>query len=334
MTRPGLPLTLIAVFLLAAEAAPQTPAAASPSPQASPSPASQAAAGSRPRPCTAPKYRHFDFWIGEWDVMGADGTFAGTNRITAVDGGCALLENWSSAGGGYTGRSLNSLGLDRKWHQTWVDSSGLRLELTGELKDTSMVLEGETPALGPQQPAALNRITWTPQSPDLVRQRWETSTDLGKNWTTVFDGMYHRIAGPATPPPSFMDRLSGGWIGQGQLIKRDSHAELSVEAMPGQSLFALRWRNVVMSDPRGLFEGFAVYAAGANGDFNADWWDSGGARYAIKATAAGSAMTAWWGDQGRTVYTLREDGDLEVVDSRKAPDGSWSEFGRVILKRK
>ncbi len=63
-----------------------------------------------PRPCAAPLHRQFDFWIGIWDVTGPAGKFAGINRIEAVDGGCALAESWSSAGGGYTGHSLNSVG--------------------------------------------------------------------------------------------------------------------------------------------------------------------------------------------------------------------------------
>ena len=58
------------------------------------------AAAPPPRPCTAPLHRQFYFWIGRWDVIGSAGKFAGTNQIELVDGGCALFERWSSAGGG------------------------------------------------------------------------------------------------------------------------------------------------------------------------------------------------------------------------------------------
>lgn len=304
--------------------------------QAAPSPSAQASAPvpAQPRPCTAPKYRHFDFWIGQWDVIGANGKFAGTNRISSIDGGCALHESWSAGGGGYTGQSLNSLGLDRKWHQTWVDKSGLRLELTGELVGSSMVLEGETPAFGPQQPAARNRITWTPENPNLVRQHWETSTDEGKTWKTAFDGMYHRIPEPAPVDSSFLSRLQGGWIGEGQLMKRGSHVELTVAPLLGRPLFSLNWRNVVASDPRNLFEGIAIYEDKGRGEFAATWWDSGGARHAITATATDSTLTALWGDRGRTTYSLLTSGDLEVIDSTKRADGTWAEFGRATLKKK
>jgi hypothetical protein len=35
-----------------------------------------------------------------------------------------------------------------------------------------------------------------------------------------------------------------------------------------------------------------------------------------------------------SVYRLLDTGELEVTDSVKRPDGSWSEFGRTLLKRK
>jgi hypothetical protein len=316
----------LALMAVAASGTAQSPAPA-------PSPSSPAPSQG-PRPCTAPIHRHFDFWIGQWDVMGANGNFAGTNRIIAVDGGCALHESWSSGGGGYTGQSLNSVGLDGKWHQTWVDRSGLRLELTGGLVGSSMVLEGETLARGPQQPAALNRITWTPQSPNLVRQHWETSSDQGKTWASAFDGLYHRIPEATAPAPSFLTRLSGGWIGVGQLLERDSHVELRVEPILGRPLFALNWRNVVLSDPRSPFEGIAIYEDTGNGEFVATWWDSQGAKHPVKAGTTESSMTSAWGENGRTVYTLLANGELEVVDSTKRPDGAWDEFGRATLKRK
>ena len=312
------------LLLMASLATPQSQA-----PSPSPAPATPPA-----RPCTAPMYRHFDFWVGRWDVVSPTGQFAGTNRITRIDSGCALHESWSSAAGGYTGQSLNSVGLDRKWHQTWVDSSGLRLELRGGLVGSSMVLEGETPSRDPKLPATKNRITWTPENPDLVRQHWETSTDLGKTWTTSFDGRYHRVADGKEPADSFLTRLQGGWIGTGQLMKGDSHAEMHVDPGIHPTLFNLSWRNVLAGDPRSLFEGAAVYTDRGKGELTAQWWDSRGTAYSIEASVTGDTMTAHWGESGRTVYSLLASGELEVIDSVKGQGGVWSEFGRATLKRK
>ena len=291
-------------------------------------------AAPRPRPCTAPVHRQFDFWIGTWDVIGANGKFAGTNRIELVDGGCALFESWSSGGGGYTGRSLNSVGGDGRWRQTWVDSGGLRLELKGGLVDGKMVLEGETPAAAPGGPPTKNRITWSPEAEGRVRQHWQTSDDGGKTYTTAFDGMYHPVTTPTSGKTSFLRTLQGGWIGTGTVMKRDAHVELTVTPVLGERFVRLQWVNNGGKDGRQLFEGLAIYEEHEDGTLAATWWDSQGARHAVTATVEGSALTALWGERGRTVYRLLETGALEVSDSVKGPDGSWSEFGRSTLKRK
>ena len=295
------------------------------SPQAPPAP---------PRPCTSPVHRQFDFWLGTWDVVGANGRFAGVNRIELVDGGCALYESWSSGGGGYTGRSLNSVGGDGRWRQTWVDAGGLRLELVGGLVDGKMVLEGETPAATAGAPPVRNRITWSPRAEGGLRQHWETSADAGKTWTTAFDGTYHAVKAPVTDQTSFLRTIAGGWIGSGTVMRRESHVELTVTPVLAGKFVRLLWVNSGGKDGRELFEGLAVYEERPDGTFAATWWDSQGSRHAVTAALEGQALTALWGERGRTVYRLLGTGELEVVDSVKRPDGSWGEFGRNVLKRK
>lgn len=287
-----------------------------------------------PAPCTKPVYRQFDFWVGHWDVLNQDGKFVGTNRIERV-GDCFLQENWVAASGGYTGRSLNSVGLDGRWHQTWTDTSGLRLELTGGLIGGAMVMEGDTPSRDPKQETPTrNRISWSPQDEGVVRQLWEVSTDGGKTWGTSFDGRYHPASLPAPTLDGFFNRLAGAWIGSGSVMRRDSHVEFEVKRGVGSTVW-LRWRNVMQGARRDIFEGAGVYAKRKEGGYTATWWDSQGATHPIVATEAqdGSSLTALWGESGKTVYSLIQGGDLEVVDSVKRPDGSWSEFGRSRLKR-
>jgi hypothetical protein len=288
----------------------------------------------RPRPCTAPVHRQFDFWIGTWEVIGANGQFAGINRIEPVDGGCALYESWSSGGGGYTGRSLNSVDGDGRWRQTWVDTSGLRLEIVGGLVDGKMVLEGETPPGAAGGAPTKNRITWIPAADGRIRQHWETSADGGKTYTTAFDGMYHRVTSAASEKTSFLRTLQGGWIGTGSVLKREAHVELAVAPVLGGRFVRLQWTNNGGKDGREQFEGLAIYEERPDGTLTATWWDSQGARHAVTASVEGQALTALWGERGRTLYRLLETGALEITDSVKGPDGSWSEFGRSTLKRK
>jgi len=140
--------------------------------------------------CTAPEYRQFDFWVGEWSVTVPSGKVAGTNRIESILGGCALQEHWSGSQGG-SGTSLNMWNsTDSTWRQVWIDASGSLLELSGALKGNQMVLSGR--ATGPGGGTVLNRITWTPVGEGKVRQLWESSSDDGTTWTVQFDGLYAR----------------------------------------------------------------------------------------------------------------------------------------------
>ena len=141
-------------------------------------------------PCSAPEYRQFDFWLGDWDVFNPDGDLVGTNSIRRIYGGCALEERWQSAGQ-HSGASFNIYNVQRKqWHQTWVDSGGLLLQLDGSFNDGKMVLSGET--MGRNGARVLNRITWESTGPGRVRQLWESSTDGGTTWSVAFDGTYVR----------------------------------------------------------------------------------------------------------------------------------------------
>jgi len=138
--------------------------------------------------CGAPEFHQFDFWIGDWDVADAGGKPVGRNRIAAVQKGCALTEQWEGKGG-VSGTSLNAWDAERRrWHQTWVDSTGGLLLLEGGLVDGKMVLSGT--ANDASGAPARQRITWQKLPDGRVRQTWESSVDGGATWTMVFDGYY------------------------------------------------------------------------------------------------------------------------------------------------
>ena len=146
----------------------------------------------RPQGCTAPEYRQFDFWVGDWSVTDSSGTKPmGSNRITSEEAGCLVHEHWTGAGGG-TGQSFNFYDrVKQVWQQVWVASAaGGNLHLVGKFDGTSMVLEGDR--ANPAGQVVKNRIRWTPQSDGRVRQTWETSTDGGGTWSVSFDGYYKK----------------------------------------------------------------------------------------------------------------------------------------------
>ena len=168
--KPSAVATLVVLLAVAGAARAQTPPPPPPPPPA----------------CQSDEHRQFDFWLGEWEVFLPGGKKAGDSRIESIAAGCALLENWSG-NGGFSGKSVNMYDrIDQRWHQSWVDSSGSRLDLAGVFAEKRMVLSSAAKA-GP-----LQRIAWSVNDDGSVRQLWEASSDEGKTWAVQFDGKYVR----------------------------------------------------------------------------------------------------------------------------------------------
>jgi tetratricopeptide (TPR) repeat protein len=139
--------------------------------------------------------RQFDFWIGEWDayVRGTN-NLAGHSKIEMASGGCMILENWTSVGSPFSGKSMNFVDpVSGKWKQIWVGSgqaTNATEFLNGEYREGAMRFEFETTtAQGAKQ---LVHFHFYNEGPDQVRQFHETSLDAGKTWTTTYDFTYKR----------------------------------------------------------------------------------------------------------------------------------------------
>jgi hypothetical protein len=162
-------------------------------------------ADKKTRPCRHdPRYRAFDYWLGEWDVRrnGAPASSpASENIITLAHEGCVVVENWTAAGGG-TGSSFNIFDASRgKWYQTWVDSSGGLHEYSGNPDEHgNLVYHAEL--AGPPGSAARvpTRLTFFRLSADQVRQLSESTADQGKTWTVNYDLLYTRRPAPIESP--------------------------------------------------------------------------------------------------------------------------------------
>jgi tetratricopeptide (TPR) repeat protein len=140
-------------------------------------------------PCTGDeRHRAFDFWIGEWTVT-QNGQFAGNSSVQPILGHCTIFEQWESAAGTF-GKSFNYYdpGYDH-WRQIWIGDSGSFIEFTGEARDGGIFYTAETidPADGS---VTHHKFEFTVIGEDGVRQYWETSTDGGETWQSIWDGHY------------------------------------------------------------------------------------------------------------------------------------------------
>jgi len=138
--------------------------------------------------CAEKQYRQFDFWLGDWQVTAKTDNVIRTSKISLINDGCTLLEEYSTPSG-YLGKSLNIYVQQTKtWHQTWTDNAGLLLLLKGEYVNGSMVMTGVT--LDKSNNEIINKITWTANTDGTVSQHWQSKQSDEKTWQTLFDGTY------------------------------------------------------------------------------------------------------------------------------------------------
>ena len=146
------------------------------------------------KPCLyAPESRQFDFWVGEWNVVTTAGEKpAGTSRIERILNDCVILENWSSAGHPYQGKSYNTYNVSlKRWEQFWVDNSQGMVHFYGELKNG--VMDYYTDEIPQADGTKLKRhLEFIPLGLDKVRQVSHGSTDGGKTWQPEYDFTYKR----------------------------------------------------------------------------------------------------------------------------------------------
>ncbi|MEO1135307.1 MAG: hypothetical protein AAFW68_01690 [Pseudomonadota bacterium] len=141
-------------------------------------------------PCTADEYRHFDFWLGEWDVTGAGATQAtASSKISSRQAGCVVLEEYTA--GGFTGMSISFYdSVTERWHQSWMSNAGTAVYLEGGLDENGAMVMSDKGMTLNEVTGVVNRTTWSPNDDGSVRQLWEQSSDDGETWIVIFDGTY------------------------------------------------------------------------------------------------------------------------------------------------
>jgi len=141
--------------------------------------------------CSAPEYRQFDFWLGDWDAYEyADrGTPIARTRVELIAAGCAIHELYEQTDGLIGDSILSFDPVRRAWQQTWVTNRGSLLSISGHLVDGAMSLEGEMHAADGRTLRQL--ITWTREG-DAVRESSMVSKNGGQTWEPAFDVLFEK----------------------------------------------------------------------------------------------------------------------------------------------
>jgi len=171
-------------------------------------PAVETAKPPAPPPCTAPEFRRFDFWVGDWDltshspVAGKDvwqvDPGAPTDHVELVLDGCGLLQRWEGVQGGTTAAPFRGMSLSKweptigKWRQVWIDNQGPMLSFKGEFKDGRMELYTDPRVDGGK--TIVMRQVFRDITRETMFWSWERSEDGGKTFKPVWKLDYRRRA--------------------------------------------------------------------------------------------------------------------------------------------
>jgi len=69
---------------------------------------------------------------------------------------------------------------------------GFVLAIDGRMDGATMVItRKDYPNPGVMR---MHRLTWTPKSDGSVEELWQTSTNAGRSWHVLFDGVFRRLA--------------------------------------------------------------------------------------------------------------------------------------------
>ncbi len=140
-----------------------------------------AGAQNNPKPCSAPEFSQFDFWLGKWEAYSAD-TLTATNTIVKIMDGCTLQENFESPKSNYSGKSWSVYNPQTKlWQQTWVDNQGGYIALTGSFENEKMTLSA-APRKIKNGKEVIERMVFYNIGIDTFDWNWEASTDNGATW--------------------------------------------------------------------------------------------------------------------------------------------------------
>ena len=154
------------------------------------------AAGAQ-KPCSRAVYRQFDFWLGEWEAFGKNGSKAGDSKISLILDSCVILEEWTSAsvnrGLRFAGKSFNTYNAATKqWQQTWVDNVGGATEYLKGVFEQDHIVFTSNPFKISRDSLAIRKLTFYNMGADKVRQHGEISKDNGATWATEYDLEYRR----------------------------------------------------------------------------------------------------------------------------------------------
>jgi hypothetical protein len=142
-------------------------------------------------PCSADSsFQRLAFWVGDWEVVDTTGAHYATQRVRAVIDECAITAQWTGRVGD-KGMSISAYDVrSRDWKQVYVSNqvpspTGVFIRKSDPSYDgpgIRFVALLDSPAAN----LSRSRVTIMPLGESRVMQLFESSSDGGRTWRTIF----------------------------------------------------------------------------------------------------------------------------------------------------
>lgn len=144
-------------------------------------------------------------------------------------------------------------------------------------------------------------------------------------------------AGTAFGQSFWDDMTSGSWKGTGILLGSEAEFDMKWNWELNSSFLKLEFQNKRTSDSGEelILKSHAYYQPQGDSLFEGTWFDSRGVTFPVRGVLKDSTFTVDWGspetEQGKTIYTLASDMEIEVADYFLR-DTTYVKFGEATYQ--
>jgi hypothetical protein len=125
-------------------------------------------------------FEQFAFWVGKWSIQQEGAPGVATDTIKRLGNGIALLEKYRAPDGS-TGTSVTVFDVTTGlWTQTWSDSGGGYIQVTGGPEGDRIVMTGTN--ITPNGSRVMSRLIFEKITRQTFDQIGQFSTDGGVTW--------------------------------------------------------------------------------------------------------------------------------------------------------
>jgi hypothetical protein len=129
-------------------------------------------------------FEQFAFWVGKWSIQQEGAPGIATDTVKRLGNGIALLEKYRAPDGS-TGTSVTVYDVAAgTWTQTWSDSGGGYIQVTGGPDGDRVVLTGTS--IAPNGSRTMTRLVFEKITRRTFDQIGQFSNDGGATWQVAY----------------------------------------------------------------------------------------------------------------------------------------------------